>query len=147
MTAAVKPVDRGPHKFHRLTKSNGQKGQQMSKTIQLQSKVNSVIVRLHVAATWFELPFCPLVYVLRARRLLTLCVAIKFWPGGAFSRYSLWEAVVSLTSDMVVWVSIEWRPKVNTREEREVHPLYNSRSTVDCRGYRAMHGRGLVPGT
>ena len=48
----------------KLTTSNGQKGQQMSKTIQLQSKVNSVIVRLHVATTWFELPFCPLVYVL-----------------------------------------------------------------------------------
>ena len=46
-----------------MTKSNGQKGQQMSKTIQLQSKVNSVIVRLHVATTWFELSFCPLVYI------------------------------------------------------------------------------------
>ena len=46
------------------TKSNGQKGQQMSKTIHLQSKVNSVIVRLHVATTWFELPFCPSLYLL-----------------------------------------------------------------------------------
>ena len=44
-------------------KRNGQKGQQMSKTIQLQSKVNSVIVRLHVATTWFELSCCPLIYL------------------------------------------------------------------------------------
>ena len=35
----------------------------MSKTIRLQSKVNSVIVRLQVATTWFELPFCLLIYV------------------------------------------------------------------------------------
>jgi hypothetical protein len=51
----------------RRAKSDRQRDQQMSKTIQLQSKVNSVIVRLHVATTWFELPFRPLIYVRRHR--------------------------------------------------------------------------------
>jgi hypothetical protein len=48
-----------------VAKFNGQEGQQTSKTrTGIAKMVNSVKVRLHVATTWFELPCCPLVYVL-----------------------------------------------------------------------------------
>ena len=47
----------------------------MSKTIQLQSKANSVIVRLQGATTWFELPFCPSLY------LLIMFIMLQWKPG------------------------------------------------------------------